>query len=220
MLGAPGALQRLGDVVLIVVAMGVAQLGQRHGIAFARDDGFEDGHAGHARDVTDDLGEFEVHLLQGLVHVLNMVGGIGEQHLAVAQVAAQHAHLIVGTEGPGEQPVGVQALQPLAIEPIGFRSTGGALGLAGIDEEHLHAPGLQQFEQGNPVDPGRFHGDGGHATVNEPVGQGVEVGGEGAETAHGLGVAPRGHGHPVLGFADVDARGVGVADLEGFGEHG
>ena len=149
-----------------------------------------------------------------------MVGGVGEQHLAVAQVAAEHAHLIVRAEGPGEQPVGVQALEPLAIEPIGFRSTGGALGLAGIDEEDLHAPGLQQLKQGNPVDPGRFHGDGGHATVNEPVGQGVEVGGEGAETAHGLGVAPRGHGDPVLGFADVDARGVGVADLEGFGEHG
>jgi hypothetical protein len=30
--------------------------------------------------------------------------------------------LILGTEGPGEQPIGVQALQPLAIEPIGFRS--------------------------------------------------------------------------------------------------
>src|SRR5205807_3383223 len=33
--------------------------------------------------------------------------------------------------------------------------------------------------------------------------------------AHGLGVAPRGHGDPVLGFADVDASGMGVADLEG-----
>ena len=56
--------------------------------------------------------------------------------------------------------------------------------------------------------------------VNEPVGQGVEVGGEGAETTHGLGVAPRGHGDPVLGFADVDARGMGVAELEGVGERG
>jgi hypothetical protein len=29
-----------------------------------------------------------VHLLQGRVHVLHMVGGRGEQHLAVAQVTA------------------------------------------------------------------------------------------------------------------------------------
>ena len=152
--------------------------------------------------------------------MLNMVGGIGEQHLPVTQVAAQHAHVGLGPKGASEQPVGMQALQPLAIEPIGFRSAGDALGLAGIDQEDLHAPGFQEFKEGNPVDPGGFHGDGGDATVDEPVGQGVEVGGEGAETAHGLGVAPRGHGDPVLGFADVDASGVGVADLEGVGEHG
>jgi len=92
--------------------------------------------------------------------------------------------------------------------------------LSRIDQQDLHAPRLQELEQGNPVDAGRFHGGGGHATVDEPVGQGVEVGGECAETAHGLGIAPRGHGDPVLGFADVNASGVGVADLEGVGEHG
>jgi hypothetical protein len=45
-------------------------------------------------------------------------------------------------------------LQPLTIEPIGLRSAGGALGLAGIDEEHLQAPGLSKFKHGHPVDPG------------------------------------------------------------------
>jgi hypothetical protein len=43
---------------------------------------------------------------------------------------------------------------------------------------------------------------------------------QGAETAHGLGVAPRGHGAPVLSCANVDTCGVGVADLEGFSEDG
>jgi hypothetical protein len=57
-------------------------------------------------------------------------------------------------------------------------------------------------------------------TPQEPVSQGVEVDGARAETAHGSGVAPRGHGDPVLGLPDVDARGVGVADLESFGERG
>jgi hypothetical protein len=189
-------------------------------IALAREDGFEDGHTGHARNVTDHLGELEVHLLQGLLHVLNMVSGIGKQHLAVAQIAAQHAYLVSGTESPGEQPIGVQALQPLAVEPIGFRAPRDTLGLAGIDEEDLQAAGLEQFEQGNPVDTGGFHGDSGDPTVEEPVSQGVEIGSEGAETTHGLGVASRRHGDPGLGFADVNANGMGVADLEGFGEHG
>jgi len=152
--------------------------------------------------------------------MLYVVRAIGEEHLAVAQIAAEHADLVGGAKGGGEEPVGMQALQPLAIETIGFRSAGDTLGLAWIDQEHLHAPGLSQFKQGNPVDPGGFHGDGGDATVDEPVGHGVEVSGEGAETAHGLGVAPRGHGDPVLSLANVDARGMGVADLEGVGERG
>ena len=56
------------------------------------------------------------------------------------------------------------------------------------------------------------------STGKGPGGQRVEVGGARAETAHGLGVATWRYGDPVLGFADVDAGGVGVADLECFGE--
>jgi hypothetical protein len=114
----------------------------------------------------------------------------------------------------------MEALEPLTVEPIGLGATGDALRLTGVDQQHLQASRFQELKEGNPVDASRFHGNGGHATVKEPVGQGVEVDGERAETAHGLGVTPRGHGDPVLGFADVDARGVGVADLESFGEHG
>src|SRR2546429_4329348 len=48
--------------------------------------------------------------LQGLLHVLNMVRGRGDQLLAVAQGAAQHADLVVRAEGTGAQPVGRHAL--------------------------------------------------------------------------------------------------------------
>ena len=92
--------------------------------------------------------------------------------------------------------------------------------MAGIDQEHLQAPRLSKFKEGNPGDPRRCHGNGGHATVNEPGGHGVEADGARAETAHGLGGAPRGHGAPVLGCAAIEARGVGVADLEGVREDG
>ncbi len=63
-------------------------------------------------------------------------------------------------------------------------------------------------------------GDGGHATGHEPVSQGVQGGGAGADTAHGWGGAPRGHGAPRLGCADVEAHSVRGADLEGCGAHG
>ena len=149
-----------------------------------------------------------------------MVGGGGKPPLPMTPITPPHTHVSCGPKGPSEQPVGRQALQPRASEPIGLRSTGAALGLAGIDQEHLHAPGLSQCKQGYPVNTGGFHGDGSDATVDEPVGQGVEVGGAGAETAPELGVASWGHGAPVLGFAHVDARRVRGADLESFGEHG
>jgi len=121
----------------------------------------------------------------------------------------------LGPKGASEKPGGRQALPPRAIEPIRLRAAGDALGLAGVAQEPLHAPGLSQCKQRPPVDSGGLHGDGGDATGDEPVGEG---GGEGAETAHGLGGAPRGHGNPVLGLANVDASGVGVVDLQGFGE--
>ena len=63
MLGPPGALQRLGNLLLTMLAMGIAQLGQGEGVAFASDDGMENGHPRDTRQVTHDLGEFEIHLL-------------------------------------------------------------------------------------------------------------------------------------------------------------
>ena len=60
-LSTPGVLQRLGDVVLIVVAVWVTQLREALRVAFARDDGLEDGHVGRSREVTDHLGELEMH---------------------------------------------------------------------------------------------------------------------------------------------------------------
>jgi len=86
--------------------------------------------------------------------MLNMVGRIGHEHLPVTQVTAQHAHLVSGPKGASEQPIGMHALQPLAIKPIGLGPAGGALGLAGIDQQDLHATSFQKFEEGNPVDAG------------------------------------------------------------------
>ena len=113
-----------------------------------------------------------MHLFEGLGHLLQRVGGGGEQHLAVAQGPAEHAPLVVRAEGPGEQPVSVQALEPLTVEPSGLRATGGALGLTGVDQQDLQASRFQELKEGHPVDAGRFHRDGGDPAVKEPVSQG------------------------------------------------
>jgi hypothetical protein len=77
-----------------------------------------------------------MHRLQGLVHRLHRVGAVREHHLAVTSIAPQHAALVVRAEGRREEPIGMQALQPLAVKPIGLLAAGDPLGLAGIEQEH------------------------------------------------------------------------------------
>jgi hypothetical protein len=45
------------------------------GVAFAGHDGFDDGQAGLAAQVTDDVVQLHVHLGQGLLHAQDLLGG-------------------------------------------------------------------------------------------------------------------------------------------------
>ncbi len=62
----------------------------------------------------------------------------------------------------------------------------------------------------NPVDPGRFYRHGLDAALHQPVGQAVEVGGEGAKFTHRLWVAIARHRNVMLGRPAIDARRVGL----------
>ena len=74
-LGAPGALPRLGALGLTRLAGRGAPRGQEHGLACAREEGREEGPAGHPRALTNDLGELAGPLVPGLVPVLHRLGG-------------------------------------------------------------------------------------------------------------------------------------------------
>ena len=78
-------------------------------------------------------------------------------------------------------------------------------------------PRLQDLVQGDPVDPGGLHGHGGDAALGEPVGEGLQVLGEGPEAPDGLGIPVERHAHVDLGGADVDPGGVRVQDRRGDG---
>ena len=86
------------------------------------------------------------------------------------------------------------------------------MAVAGIDQEDLEPLGLEQLVQGDPVDAGRFQGDGRDAAVGQPVGQGLQVGGAGAEAATGRASGSGGDGDRVAAKAEVNAAGVAVAD--------
>ena len=101
----PVAPQRLCDGRLVGLDSGVAQLRQLHWIPLATHNGLDDFHAGLARDVADDVLQLHVHLGQGLLHVLDVVGGVFHQHGPLPQVAAQASDISPsGRKAPDSRP--------------------------------------------------------------------------------------------------------------------
>ena len=95
-------------------------------------------HPGHAGDVRNDVMEVQVHLGQRLLHVLNVGGRVIEQPLTLAQVCAQSGDLALRPEAAPQQPVLMQALQPLCVADVGLVSRD-VLGVASI-HQHTSNP--------------------------------------------------------------------------------
>src|SRR5712691_8205192 len=117
-LPAPGALQRAGDRRLVRLTAPVAQLGQHAGVALSREHRPDDRQAGQPGDVAHHVGQLEIHLLERLLHVLDVVRGVADEHPALPQIAAQYADLVGGPKGGGQQPEGMQLLDPLAVQHV------------------------------------------------------------------------------------------------------
>ena len=138
-----------------------------------------------------------MHLGEGLLQMLDVPRGIGQQRGPLPSIAPQHDDLILGAETGREEAVGVQALEPLAIVHVAF---GPAVAghRARIDQQHLEAACFKSLEQRDPVDARGCEGDGGDVAGPEPVGQRVEIGGVRTEAADGLGVITGRDRGPVL----------------------
>src|SRR3954451_2053702 len=207
--------QGLGDLFLGALAALIAQLGQFDRIATAGQDGFDDRHPGLAHDVADDQGELEVHLHQGLLPVLDVSRGIRDQVLALTDEAAQDHDLVLGPERLLQQAVAMQPLNPLAVVDVALGATVDLGYGPSIDQKDLEAAPLEELIEGDPVDAGGLHGDGIDAPGGEPIGERLEIGGEGVEAADGLGIAVGRDGDPMDTVVDVDAGGPGILHREG-----
>ncbi len=205
----PVPYQGLGDGLLALAATGIPHLGQLLRVPYIREDGADDPHPGGTSDIADNVLELDVHLRQSLLHMLDVVGGVGDQHRALAQVAAQHADLVIGPEGAREQPKGVKLLDPLTVHHVTL-AAGNTLQTVGIDEQNLEAVLLEDLEQRDPVDTCRLHRDRLDAVIFQMPGQLVEILGEGTELLDGLFPPPRGQGHPVFGGSHIDAGGIEI----------
>ena len=90
------------------------------------------------------------------------------------------AYLIVGAEGAGQESIGVETLEPLAIRDIAFAS-GYVLHMADVHELYLESILFEDLEGCDPVDARRLYSYGGDTACFEPSVHGVKVGGEAAK---------------------------------------
>jgi len=107
----------------------------------------------------------------------------------------------------------VGLLQPLTIGEISL-SAGDMLDLPGVGQKDLKATRLQDLKQRNPIHPGRFHRHGLNATRRQPLGQGLQISGEGVKASHRLLVPIRRDRDVAFGRPDVDAGGIQVESLK------
>jgi len=90
--------QRLTDRLRGSVAAWVAMGGEHRWVALPGHDGADDGHAGRPCDVRHHVMELQVHLRQGVLHVLDVRARIVQQPFALAQVALQDGNLTLSAE--------------------------------------------------------------------------------------------------------------------------
>src|SRR5712692_799419 len=101
MLGTPIPLQGASDLRFTMLTVAVAQLGELLRIPLTAQDRLENRQPGDTGDIADHVLEFEVHLGERLLHVLDMLPSICYQHSPLAQVTAQHTDLLGWTKGGG-----------------------------------------------------------------------------------------------------------------------
>jgi hypothetical protein len=58
----------------------------------------------------------------------------------------------------------------LTVEHVGLAARY-VLDVVGVDQINLETANFEDFEEGDPVDAGRFHSHGVHAVLHQPVGQ-------------------------------------------------
>src|SRR5262249_60425769 len=113
---------------------------------------------------------------------------------------------------------GGQPVDPGAGPAVRLGAAAQLVAVAGIDQEDLEPLGLEQLEQGDPVDAGRFQGDRGDLMLPQEGGNGLQAGRVGGElldqAGSGCGGEPR--AEPGGGRADGDAGGVPVLPGPGF----
>lgn len=87
--------------------MDISERGDNLRVTPVGDDGTDDAHANRVHDVRDTMVQLQVHLDQGLLHMLDMCGRVFGKPFALAHVDTR-------------QPIRIQLTEPVCIADIGF----------------------------------------------------------------------------------------------------
>src|SRR5438093_9425014 len=153
------ALERFGNGLWTGCDAVVPILREGMGVALASDDRAEKTHARHAGHITHHVMQVKIHLIQGLLHMLNMLDYHPEQMVAMAEATPELTNVLGRTKRWRKPPITLELLQPSTIKALGFWASRDIFDVAGVAQGHLKAAGLKNLQPRNPVDARRFHHD-------------------------------------------------------------
>jgi hypothetical protein len=149
--------------------------------------------------------QLQVHLRQGLLHVLNVCRRVIQQPLTLPQIGAQAGHFGLRPEAGTQQAVFVESLQPLCVADVGLPPRY-VLRIPGVDHHHLKPSLFEDLEDRYPVNSGRFHDHRLDPATGEPVRQSMKVIGKGPERPNRFFVTIWADGRHVYCRPDIDRR--------------
>ncbi len=197
--------ERLCDGLRCRVDAPVAQRGERRGVTFAGENRVDDRESGHPGDVADHVMQLQIHLVQRLLHALDMRRGRLDQALTMPEQRAQTADVLRRPKRGGQQAACVQILQPLAVGDVRL-PTGHVFHVVRVDEAHLKPARFEDLEERDPEHAGRLHRDCADTAGFEPVGERVEILRKRLELTNRSGIAFGVDCHVDTAGTDVDAR--------------
>jgi hypothetical protein len=172
----------------------------------------DNAQARHPGQSTPDMGQVEMHLIQGLLPRLHMLPRHPDQMLPVTAEPAEPAHGFRRTERWRQEAIRLQLLEPSPVEAIRFRAPRHSFDVSRMDEGDLKAAGLQTLAEWDPGDPGGFHHDCRNPTGRSPVGEPMQVAGKGAKFLDRLRIAVCGAADPMFLRPHSDACGMWMDD--------
>lgn len=132
----------------------------------------------------------------------------------MAQDRPYPADLPDGAEAAAQQSAAQKALPPLAVELVGLGASFHVFEIAGVYDSDFQAGVLENLIQVDPVYARRFHGDGLHAQLEEPVANGSQIVGVGLEALDVALAELLRDAHPMLARADIHEGRQGLQSFE------